>query len=150
MYTKYVLKRGESLKDVATIYNTDVDTLKSINNLYYDSNLREGLEIIVPQEKEDAYKYYTVEQGDTLYAIGKKYNMNPNLLASINGLDENDYIYPNQEILIPKANYSYYITKEGDTLDTVANIFQVSQTELIKNNPTVYLLDGQIIAYKRN
>ena len=67
----------------------------------------------------------------------------------MNGLEINDYIYPNQEILIPKSGYSYYITKEGDTLETVADTFKVTKNKLLENNPTIYLLAGQIMT-KRN
>ncbi len=58
------------------------------------------------------YDYYTIQKGDNLYEIAKKSNVNPKLLAIINGLNVNDYIYPNQIIMIPKSNYAYYITKE--------------------------------------
>ena len=85
-----------------------------------------------------------------MYEIGRKYNINPELLASMNGLEINDYIYPNQEILIPKSGYSYYITKEGDTLETVSNTFKISQDKLLENNPVIYLLEGQILVKKNN
>ena len=45
-----------------------------------------------------------------------------------------DYIYPNQEILIPKSGFSYYITKEGDTIDLVAGLFKTSTEIVLKNN----------------
>ena len=66
----------------------------------------------------------------------------------MNGLSIEDYIYPNQEILIPKSGYSYYITKEGDTLDTVATIFKENKNELLENNDAIYLLAGQIMVKK--
>ena len=62
------------------------------------------------------FEYYVIKKGDTLYDIARRYNINPDLLASLNGLNNDDYIYPEQTILIPKSNYSYYITKKGDTL----------------------------------
>ena len=63
--------------------------------------------------------------------------------------DMDDYIYPNQEILIPKSGYSYYITKDGDTLDTVSDTFNITQSKLLENNPTIYLLAGQILVKKK-
>lgn len=96
------------------------------------------------------FEYYTIDKGDTLYKIGKMYNVNPSLLASMNGFDVNDYIYPGQVLLIPNKNYSYYVTKEGDTLESVANTFKTSQSKLIDDNKTIYLMDGQMIVYKNN
>ena len=87
--------------------------------------------------------------GDTLYKIARKYNINPELLASMNGLNMDDYIYPNQEILIPKSNYSYYITKEGDSLNTVATMFKTNIPNLLQDNQTIYLSEGQILVHQK-
>ena len=53
-------------------------------------------------------------------------------------------------ILVPKKDVSYYITKEGDTLNTVSRLFGVKDSELIKQNQTIYLQNGQMIFYKRD
>lgn len=67
----------------------------------------------------------------------------------MNGLNMEDYIYPNEEILIPKNNYSYYITKEGDTLNIVAGMFKTNIPNLLENNRTIYLAEGQILVNKK-
>ena len=36
------------------------------------------------------FDYYKIKKGDNLYQIGKTYNVNPQLLAILNGLDIND------------------------------------------------------------
>lgn len=94
------------------------------------------------------FTYYTIEKGDNIYQIAKKYNINPKLLAAINGIKDDEYIYPGQELLIPKSGYSYYITAEGDTLDGVAKAFKTNAEGLLKHNSTVYLLPDQILVYK--
>jgi LysM repeat protein len=148
MFDKYSIKKGENLKTIARMFDTNEDFLKEINNIYYDDQLRAGMDIIVPKNKEKYFNYYVIEKGDNLYAIAKRYNLNPDLLASMNGLEIEDYIYPNQEILIPKSGYSYYITKDGDTLESVSNIFNITKDELLDNNSTIYLLAGQIMVKK--
>ena len=50
------------------------------------------------------YDVYEIQKGDNLYQISKKYNVNTKLLAELNGLDLDDYIYPGQIIYIPKKN----------------------------------------------
>jgi len=50
--------------------------------------------------------------------------------------------------MIPKPNYSYYITKEGDTLDTVSGMFKINKERLLNSNPTIYLQEGQILVNK--
>lgn len=149
MFEKYRLKYGESLTDVASRFNTDEKFLKEINNIYYDDMVREGMDIIVPKGSENYYNTYIIEKGDSLYKIARKYNINPELLSSMNGLEEDDYIYPGQEILIPKSGYSYYITKDGDTIDTVIKTFGASKENFSKYNPTIYLLAGQLLVNKK-
>jgi LysM repeat protein len=103
------------------------------------------------RDKSDSYfDYYEINKGDTLYAIAKSYNLNPTLLASLNGLDINDYIYPEQILLIPNGNYSYYITKGGDTLESVADTLGVNQEKLLNDNKVIYLLSGQLIVKRKN
>lgn len=101
--------------------------------------------VIVPKNNQNYFSYYTVEKGDSLYAISRKYNINPELLAGLNGLSMEDYIYPNQEILIPKSGFSYYITKEGDTIDLVAGLFKTNTENVLKNNGIIYLAEGQVL-----
>ena len=99
--------------------------------------------------ENDFYTTYEIKKGDTLYQISKNYNVNTKLLAELNGINMDDYIYPGQTLLVPKKNVSYYITKEGDTLREVSDIFDVSEYDIINQHRTVYLKEGQMIYYKR-
>lgn len=94
------------------------------------------------------YAYYTVNEGDTLYEISRKFNVNPKLVAELNGLDANEYIYPKQVLIIPKKGIQYYITKDNDTLKTVSNIFNAKESDIVSENKSIYLLPGQMIFYK--
>lgn len=95
------------------------------------------------------YFIYEIKNGDSLYKISKEFNVNTKLLAELNGLNMDDYIYPGQMLLIPKKDVSYYITKDGDTLKIVSNIFNVSEEDIVKCNETIYLLPEQMIYYKK-
>ena len=134
MFDNYIVKPTDNLKTISGKFNIDPRKLMELNNLYYESDLRAGMDIIVPKNKETYFNTYIIEQGDSLYKIAQKYNINPKLLASLNGLNMEDYIYPKQEILIPKNNYSYYITAEGDTIDNVSKMFKISKSDLLNQN----------------
>lgn len=150
MYDKYLIKEGETLEDIASKFNTSVDMILNINDIYSREYLRAGEEIIVPKNQESYFTYYTVNQGDNLYQIGRKYNINPSLLALLNGLNMEDYIYPNQRLIIPKSGYSFYITKDGDTLEIVRDKFNKNMNDILKYNETLYLLPGQLMINKNN
>lgn len=94
------------------------------------------------------FTYYKIEKGDNLYEISRRYNINPKLLAAINGIGNNEYIYPGQELMIPKSGYSYYITGEGDTLTGVAEAFKTTKENVLRFNKTIYLLPDQLLVYK--
>ena len=145
----YQIEDGDSLRSIAGRFNTTVDEIIKKNNLSYPDELVIGMRLVIPQDKEAYYNIYTVEKGDSLYKIARKYNINPELLAAFNGLNFDDYIYPNQEIMIPKNGYSYYLTAEGDTLQTVIDTFNSDHDKLLKENTTIYLLPGQLIVNKK-
>lgn len=94
------------------------------------------------------YTYYVIKEGDTLFKIGKEFNFNPKLIAELNGLKYDEYIYPNQTIILPKKGVQYYITKENDTLKTVSDVFKTNEENVVRQNQTIYLLEGQMIFYK--
>lgn len=150
MYDKYLIKEGETLEDIASRFNTSVDMILNINDMYSREYLRAGEEIIVPKNQESYFTYYTVNQGDSLYQIARKYNINPSLLALLNGLNMEDYIYPNQRLIIPKSGYSFYITKDGDTLEIVRDKFNKNWEDILRYNETIYLLPGQLMINKNN
>ena len=149
MFDKYLIKSGDTLEGIAKKYHTTLDNILDLNNVRYMSDLRVGNEIIVPKEKEMYFNTYLIEKGDNLYSIARRYNINPSLLAALNGLNMDDYIYPNEQILIPKAGYSYYITAPGDTLELVAKEFGVPKDKLLNENKTVYLMEGQLLVNRK-
>ena len=99
---------------------------------------------------KDFFEIYKIKKGDTIYAIGMKYNINPELIALMNGLTMSDYIYENQEIKIPKVGYSYYLTKSDDRLEDILKLFRVDFDEFYKYNNDVLLEEGQLLVNKNN
>ena len=148
MYDIYVIKQGDTLEGISKKFNITPSNLYKLNGFNSDFVLKTGNQIIVPKNNNQYFYYYTIKQGDNLYGISKKYHINEDLLAQINGLEKNDYIYPNQVIAIPKEGVNIYITKEGDTLRGVVDGIQANMSVLLYENPNIYLLPDQIIIYK--
>lgn len=143
MYSVYELKANENIEDVAKKFNIEVSELKKLNNDL--DNIVEGSLIVVPNK--NMYITYLVKSGDNLFNISKKYNIPIETIQLINGLKENEYIYPNQELLIP--NGLYYITKENDKLkDILKNVKNIE--EFLNMNETIILQPEQIIFYKKD
>lgn len=146
MYEIYTVKFGDNINNLANLYNTTVEELVKINGIIDINNLKEGMQIIVPASNEDdIYKYYTVRKGDTLYGIADKNNIDIKLLVGINGLEVNDYIYPNQTLILPKDGVVLYLTNDNDTITSVVDNYNIGIEDLVKNNKNIYLREEQIL-----
>ena len=149
MFESYLVSKNDTLDSIARKYNVSKEYLIDINNLYYIDDFKEGRELVVPKVEDVYFNTYKIEKGDTLYSIAKRYNVNPSLLSIINGIDESEYIYEGQEIMVPKTGYSYYVTADGDTLKLVKEAFNTSYEKLLSENKTIYLLPDQLIVLKK-
>lgn len=143
MYSVYKFLDDDSLDDLAFRMNTTVDELERLNGI---KDFGVGDLIVVPNN--GLYVSYTVKSGDSLYNIAKMYNQDIDVLYAINGIKKGDYIYPGQEILIPSQSSSIYSTRDGDTLSIVSEKMGVSISDIIDDNPNLYLAPDQLIVHK--
>ena len=146
MYEIYDIKDGDTLESIAYMYDITVQDIKDINGDV--SNFRAGGNIIVPKKRNAYFDTYSIKKGDSLYAISKEYGLSPSLLAGLNGLNLNDYIYPGDSIMVPKSGVSVYITAQGDTVDSVIRGRNANRDVFLKENDRIYLYPGQLIVYK--
>lgn len=149
MYRVYQVQVSDTLESIANMLNTSVDNLKKINGIKNDVMLMPGSFLIVPMV-DDRFKTYVVKQGDSIYSIARENNVDQDILLKVNGLNKEDYIYPNQEIIIPSNDYNYYMTQSGDTLSSVMQKLNIDYNTLLKNNNEIFLEEEQLIIYKTN
>ena len=146
---KYIVKEGDTLLSIAEAFGVRVIDLITQNKLEDIYVLVPGTEIIIPVDMPLGFTAYIVKKGDSLYAISRSLgNITANQLAEVNVLEINEYIYPGQRLIVPKPGVKVYITKDGDTIKTVAEEIGTSDTNLIVYNPNIYLLPEQLIAYE--
>lgn len=146
-YQTYTVQDGDTIISIAEKFGKKVIDIIKENNLEDVYYLSPG-EIIKIPYKRSGFAYYEVKKGDTLYQIARKYDIDLETLTQINGLENNEYIYPGQKILVPEEGTMTYITKMGDTLINVSEKFGVDPDEIILYNEYIYLLPEQLIAYK--
>lgn len=148
MYEIYTVRDGDTWESIANRYGTTVGILKQINGIFNDYSINLGTQIVVPVNNKQPYQYYTVKKGDNMYDIAEYYGIDYMLLLQLNGLDEEDYIYPNQTIMLPKKGLSIYMTKNDDTLDFVLNKLGITIDELRDENENIYLQPEQILLFR--
>ena len=148
MYTIYQIVNGDTIENIAGRLGISPEVLITLNGLNNNTNLIEGSYIIIPKG-ESLFNKHIVMKDDNIYKIARNYNINPNELIKLNGLNPNDIIYPGDEILIPKDNTGFYITESGDTINKISSALNIPISELSKQNSTIYLMPDQLIVYKK-
>lgn len=155
-YTTHIVKNGETLKTIAKKYDCKVKELKDLNPDVDEDNLVTNTTLVVPRlansktdvkdekTKSDTIKYHTVEEGNTLFSIAKKYNVTLFALRDANNLKDNN-ITVGSKLIIPAAEtfmvtpvhqkLGYYEVQKGDTKYSIAQKHNISVEELDNINP---------------
>lgn len=137
----YVVKRGDSLYNIASQYGVTVNELKARNNL--TSNLLQiGQTLIIPVPVPEGnipgdYTIYTVRKGDTLYSIANQYGTTVNDLINFNQLTSSGLAI-GQQLLIPKSiteeETIRYTIVQGDSLWKISQKCNITVDDIIKLN----------------
>ena len=161
-YKDYVVKKGDSLYSIANKNNITVDELKKINNLT-SNMLSIGQVLKLPtQYKVEEIAMYTVQKGDSLYSIAKKFGITVDEIKSLNNLTSNNLaigeqlmikgstgdepINPEEECIgtgYAEPQYIMYTVQRGDSLYTIARRYNTSVdnikalNNLTNNNLTI-------------
>ena len=149
MYKIYQLDYGDTIDIIAGKTGTTRDNIKNINGFNNDGDLVVGSLIIVPNKNDMVFENYKVKQGDSIYSIARLYNVDPSTLLLLNGLNKNEYIYPNQEIIVPLKGVSIYVTKQGDTIDGILNNLGIDANALNRQNKRIFGMEDQLIINKK-
>ncbi len=86
-----------------------------------------------PSTTNDNASSYTVQRGDTLAIIGRKFGLSASVLATTNNLNNVNLIYVGQELTIP-ARSKFYTVRADDTLASIAAQFGVTMDVLVSAN----------------
>lgn len=139
----YVVKKGDSLWNIANKYNITVNDLKNANNL--SSNLLNIGDVLViptnkPEESVDVTEStYKVQKGDSLWSIAKKFGTTVDSLKKLNNLASNT-LSIGQILIISEQktpsdiDEATYVVKKGDSLWVIANKYRTTVDEIKKLN----------------
>lgn len=150
--TSHIVQEGENLSTIADKYGLSVKNLMDWNDLDNDIIVPgQKLTLIEPKQnkkiketKTTKAKTHTVKAGENLTSIAEKYNITVKQLKDWNDI-KGDVIQPGETLTVsqPKEtnkkekeqNQKTYKVKKGDTLQSIADKFDVTIKELkIWNN----------------
>ena len=157
----HTVKRGDNLWDLSIKFDTEVNIIKEVNYLNNDIlSINDTLLIPLSKTKSNdfiPYQMYIVSEGDTLWGIAEKYNLDLEDLAKMNSLNKNEYLQLGQQLSIGNKNIYrniesrkrtiLYSVKQGDNLFKISELFDVTikSIEEINNFNQATLMPGQII-----
>ena len=166
--TTYTVQRGDSLWSIANRFGVTIQQLRDANNLTSDT-LSIGQVLTIPgvsgeddgeSDNDGAVFYYTVERGDSLWSIARRFGVTVQEIRDANDL-VSDTLSVGQSLIIPglsadedleddnnnEANPSTYTVQSGDSLWSIANKFGITVNDLKNaNGLTSNLLSiGQVL-----
>ena len=160
-WISHIVESGDSLWKLAKKYDTEVKIIKKINYLETDLlSLKDTLLIPLSSTKSNnfiPYEMHIVSEGDTLWSISNKYNMNVRDIMKMNSLNQNSILQLGQQLTIGNKNIHrnieskkrtiLYSVKQGDNLYKISDIFDVSVESIkqINDFESSDLMPGQII-----
>ena len=160
-WISHVVESGDSLWALASKYDTEVKIIKQINYLNNDI-LGIGSTLLIPLSKTKTnnfipYEMHIVSEGDTLWDLARKYNLEVSDLAMMNSINENSFLQLGQQLTIGNKNIHrnieskkrtiLYSIKQGDNLYKISELFDVTIKSIkeINNFEDDALMPGQII-----
>ncbi len=103
----YVVQRGDTLRIIADLYGTTVNSILALNPQIYNPNLIYPGQVLIIQAggtggiPNTGGTTYTIQPGDTLYSISRRYNTTVAALLAVNPQITNPWlIYPGQVITV--------------------------------------------------
>ena len=160
-WISHIVEVGDSLWKLANKYDTEVKIIKKINYLESDLlSLKDTLLIPLSSTKSNnfiPYEMHIVSEGDTLWSISNKYNIDIRDITRMNSLNQNSILRLGQQLTIGNKNIHrnieskkrtiLYSVKQGDNLYKISDIFDVSVESIKQINEfeSSDLMPGQII-----
>lgn len=164
----YIVKRGDTLSQIARAYGTTVQEIAKINNISNPNLIYPGQVLrmltnstVNGQETRGTGSItYTVRRGNTLSGIAKAYGVTVAHIVELNNISNPNLIYPGQKLRITEStnttlnpveqteNYYTYTVRRGDTLWRIARRYRVCVRYLAKinnlQNPNL-IYPGQVL-----
>jgi LysM repeat protein len=99
----HIVRQGETLKSIASLYGTTVDALARANGIVNPNYIWVGQRLTIPGAgaTQSGGQTYVVQEGDTLSSIAVQFGTTAWAIAYANNLPNVNMIYVGQTLRIP-------------------------------------------------
>ena len=164
-YITITIAKGNTLSEIAKSYGTTVQELVSINNIANPNLIYAGNTLKVPSTTSGGAGndplgeiVYIVKKGDTLSKIALNYDTSVTKIATENGIQNPNLIYPGQRLIIKtqsmgtELGHMCYRVVRGDTLYSIAKRYNTTIANIVMlnriQNPNL-IYPGQCLKLRR-
>ena len=160
----HVVRQGDTLRTIATTYNTTWQAIAARNALANPNVIYVGQRLVIPApgtNVNQTVRTYTVQAGDNLTAIANRYNTTVQALAVTNGISPNAVLYVGRVLQLPAQGgvitpaqpavvtpvtrpasaitlrtvvNGYYYVLAGDNLSSIARYFGTDMWTIARAN----------------
>ena len=111
----YVVRKGDSISQIAEMFDVSQDTVLSANDMQKGDTIKEGdVLLILPFSGVE----HTVVKGDTLQGIANKYKVDLDEILITNDIDTNAKLVIGDRLMIPGGSLSGGTSKSGSGIKT--------------------------------
>lgn len=120
VYGTHTVMKGETLFGISRMYGVEIESITQLNPTA-KNELKEGQTLLIAQDETTAatkvelkgFELHTVNQDETIFGIGQKYGMEPEMIYRFNP-ETRDNLVVGKILLIPDSLHQMAVTKVKD------------------------------------
>lgn len=123
----YVVRAGDTLRQIANRYGVNMNSIVQINGLPNPNQLLVGQSLVIPKPGT----YHTVKSGETLSSISQQYGVTVQSIIQANQLTNPNALNVGTQLFIPPITH---IVQPGETLRQIANRYGTTVQAIMREN----------------
>ncbi len=133
----HVVRAGETLGAIAEQYGVSLQTLQRQNDIDEPDLVRAGEKLKVRARPAASLAWHTVQPGETLSSIARRYGVSLSALQRDNGISRPEALRAGARLKIAgsrRAGPSFHVIRSGQTLESIARQYGLSVQAIASAN----------------
>jgi len=148
----HTVSPGDTLYGISRKYKIPTSELLKLNNMSVSTSIHPGQQLVVGRGSAGGRHSgrYTVQRGDSLYSIARKFGTSPEHLVRLNALSPSSVLRVGQQLRVPGSKMpspsagntssspsftsTYHTVSRGDSLYSIAKKYGTTPQLLVKMN----------------